>query len=181
MLIHGNTIPITVSTFEAEPVANSMNLFSTSANRKRVERLRKLDVFRELTLKEALEVDELLHERVYEKGEVIFEEGDLGHGVFIVVNGKVRADPSHEVLKMAVLEFGPGEMLGELSLFEEAPRTVTVMAVERTVMVALFRAEFFSLLTRNPRIGVKVLTKLSSTMGRRTRCLMLRERHLPSL
>ena len=141
MLIHGNTIPITVSTFEAKPVANSMNLFSTSANRNRVERLRKLDVFGELTFKEALEADELLHERVYEKGEIIFEEGDLGHGVFIVVSGKVRADPSHEVLKMAVLEFGPGEMLGELSLFEEAPRTVTVMAVERTVMVALFRAE----------------------------------------
>jgi CRP-like cAMP-binding protein len=158
-----------------------MNLFSTRANRNSVERLRKLDVFRKLTFKEALEVDELLHERVYEKDEIIFEEGDLGHGIFTVVSGKVRADPSHELLKTGVLEFGPGEMLGELSLFEEAPRIATVAAVERTVMLALFRAEFFTLLTKNTKIGVKVLVELSSTMCRRTRHLLLRERHLPSL
>ena len=160
---------------------SQMNLFGTRANRKTVEKLRKLDVFHDLTFKEALEVDELLHERVYEKGEIVFEEGDPGHGIFIVVSGKVRADPSQEALKTALLEFGPGEMLGELSLFEEAPRTVTVVAIERTLMVALFRAEFFSLLTKNTNIGVKVLLKLSSTMGRRARRFLLRERHHPSL
>src|SRR5215471_20871252 len=126
-----------------------MNLFRTSASRKSVETLRKLDVFSDLTFSEALEVDELLHERVYEKGEVIFEEGDIGHGIFVVVSGKVRVDPPPEVLKNTVIEFGPGEMLGELSLFDEAPRTATVVAVERTVMVALFRSEFSSLLTKN--------------------------------
>ena len=158
-----------------------MDLFNPPANRRRVERLRKLDVLHELTFKEALEVDELLHERVYENNEIIFEEGDLGHGIFIVVSGKVRVDSSRELLKTAALEFGPGEMLGELSLFEDAPRTATVVAVEQTVMLALFRAEFFSLLTKNTKIGVKVLLKMSSTMGRRARRLLLGERHHPSL
>lgn len=157
-----------------------MNFFSTHANSS-VERLRKLDVFSDLTFREALEVDGLLHERVYEKGEIIFEEGDIGHGIFVLVSGKVRVDPSHEVLKEAVLDFGPGEMLGELTLFEEAPRFATVVAVERTVMVALFRAEFSSLLTKSTKIGVKVLVRLSSTMCRRVRHLLLHERHQPSL
>src|SRR5215467_3307818 len=84
------------------------HLFRTPANRESVEKLRKLDVFRDLTFNEALEVEELLHERVYEKGEVIFEEGDIGHGIFVVVSGKVRVDPTCELLKEAVLEFGPG-------------------------------------------------------------------------
>ncbi len=158
-----------------------MNLFGTSANRKRVEQLRQLDVFRDLSFNETRELDQLLHERVYEKGETIFEEGDIGHGIFVVVSGRVRVDPSHELLKDAVLEFGPGEMLGELTLFEEAPRFATVVALERTVMVALLRAEFSSLLTRNTKIGVKVLVRLSSTMSRRVRRLLLRERHQPSL
>jgi CRP-like cAMP-binding protein len=158
-----------------------MNLLRTAADRQRVEMLRNLDVFHDLTFKEALEVDELLHERVYEKGEIIFEEGDIGHGIFVVVSGKVRVDPSHELLKDAVLEFGPGEMLGELSLFEEAPRFASVAAVERTVMVALLRAEFSSLLTKNTKIGVKVLVRLSGTMCRRVRRLLLGERHQPSL
>ena len=158
-----------------------MNLFATAASRKSVETLRKLDVFSDLSFSEALEVDELLHERIYEKGEVIFEEGDIGHGIFVVVSGKVRVDPSRELLKDSVLEFGSGDMLGELTLFEEAPRFARAVAIERTVMVALFRAEFSSLLTRNTKIGVKVLVKLSTTLSRRVRRLLLGERHLPSL
>ena len=158
-----------------------MNLFATPASRKSVETLRRLDVFSDLTFSEALEVDELLHERVYEKGEVIFEEGDIGHGIFIVLSGKVRVDPSQELLKNSALEFGPGEMLGELTLFEEAPRFARAVAMERTVMVALFRSEFSSLLTRNTKIGVKVLVRLSTTMSRRVRRLLVGERHLPSL
>jgi len=158
-----------------------MNLFGTRENRKTVELLRKLDVFQDLTFNEALEVDELLHERVYEQGEMIFEEGDIGHGIFVVVSGKVRVDASHEMLKEAVLEFGPGEMLGELTLFEEAPRFASVIAVERTTVVALFRSEFSSLLTRNTKIGVKVLVRLSTTMCRRMRHLLFHESHLPNL
>jgi CRP/FNR family transcriptional regulator, cyclic AMP receptor protein len=158
-----------------------MNLFGNRTNRKSVELLRRLDVFSDLSFKEALELDDLLHERVYEKGEIVFEEGDMGHGIFVVVSGRVRVDPSHELLKDSVLEFGPGEMLGELTLFEEAPRFATVVATERTVMVALFRSEFSSLLTRNTKIGVKVLVKLSTTMCRRFRRLLLHESHQPSL
>ena len=157
-----------------------MNLFGTPANES-VEMLRRLEVFSDLTFREAQEVDELLHERVYEKGEIIFQEGDIGHGIFIVVSGKVRVDPCRQFLKDTDLEFGPGDMLGELTLFEEAPRFATVVAMEKTVMVALLRAEFSSLLTRNTKIGVKVLVRLSTTMSRRVRRLLLGQSHLPSL
>jgi len=158
-----------------------MNLFSKPADREKVEMLRNLDVFRDLSVKEALEVAELLHERVYEKGEIVFEAGDIGHGIFVVVSGKVRVDPSAELFKDAVVEFGPGEMLGELTLFEEGPRTVTVAAVERTFIVALFRTEFSSLLTKNTKIGAKVLVRVSTTMCRRARRLLLREGHAACL
>lgn len=158
-----------------------MKLFSSPADRKSVERLRQLDVFRDLSFNEALELDELLHERVFEKDEIVFEKGDIGHGIFVVISGKVRVDPSGELFKDAVLEFGPGEMLGELSLFEEAPRFATVVAVERTVMVALFRAEFSTLLTKNTKIGTKVLMKLCTTMTQRFRRLLLRQRDCPTL
>ena len=158
-----------------------MNLFSTSTSKKSVERLSKLDVFSELTFNQVLEVSELLHERVYEKGEIVFEEGDIGHGIYVVVSGKVRAETSRDSLRDAIMDFGPGEALGELSLFEEAPRPATVVAVERTVMVALFRAEFSALLTKNTKIGVKILSKLATTMSQRVRRLLLRESHQPSL
>jgi len=158
-----------------------MRFFGADINAQKVEMLKNIPIFHELTRKELLEVDELLHERVYEKGEILFEEGDPGHGIFIIVSGKVRTDSSHKLLKMANLEFGPGELLGELSLFDEALRPATVVAIERTVALALFQAEFTSLLTTDRKIGVKVLVEIARIISRRTRQLLFQEKHLPSI
>ena len=160
---------------------NTMRFFGADMNAQKVEMLKNIPIFHELTRKEILEVDELLHERIYEKDEIIFEEGDPGHGIFIIVSGKVRADPSHKLLKNAVLDFGPGELVGELSLFDEAPRTAKVVAIERTVTMALFQAEFSSLLLKNKSVGVKVLVEIARTLSRRARQLLLQERHVPSV
>jgi CRP/FNR family cyclic AMP-dependent transcriptional regulator len=158
-----------------------MRFFGADMNEPRIEMLKNVPIFHELTNKEILEVDELLHERVYEPDEIIFEEGDQGHGVFIIISGKVRADPCHKLLKAANLEFGPGELVGELTLFDEAPRTATVVAIERTMTVALFQAEFSSLLTKNKSIGVKVLIEIGRILSRRTRQLLVQEKHCPSI
>src|SRR5712671_3310211 len=87
-----------------------MTFFGNDADTQKIETLKNLPVFRELTRKEILEVDALLHERTYEKDEIIFEEGDAGHGVFIVVSGRVRVKSSCKLLERAVPEFGPGDM-----------------------------------------------------------------------
>src|SRR5258706_9053594 len=143
--------------------------------------LKNIPVFHELTRREILEVDQLLHERTYEKTEIIFEEGDAGHGIFIILSGKVRLKSTHKLLESATFEFGPGELLGELTLFDAAPRAATAVAIERTLTVALFQSEFSSLLTRNKDIGVKVLFEISKIMSRRTRRLLSQETGLPSV
>src|SRR5260221_4711262 len=143
--------------------------------------LKNIPVFRELSRKEILEVDLLLHERSYEKDELIFEEGDAGHGIFVIVSGKVRAMSSHKLIEVAVPDFGPGDLLGELALFDEAPRAATAVAMERTLTVALIQAEFSSLLAKNKSIGVKVLVEISKTMSQRVRRLLLQETGLPSV
>jgi CRP/FNR family transcriptional regulator, cyclic AMP receptor protein len=165
----------------AENKPDSMRLFGSDTNAQKVEMLKNIPIFHELTRKEILEVDELLHERIYEKDEIIFEEGDPGHGIFIIVSGRVRADPSHKLLKNTVLDFGPGELVGELSLFDQAPRTAKVVAIERTVTMALFQAEFSSLLLKNKSVGVKVLVEIARILSRRARQLLLEERHVPSI
>ena len=158
-----------------------MRFFNADADDQKVEVLRNIPIFHELTRKEMLEVDELLYERIYEKDEVVFEEGDAGHGVFIVVSGRLRVDPGHESLKKVLLDVGPGESVGELALFDEGPRSATVVAMERTVTVALFQAEFATLLMKNKDIGVKVLLAIARILSRRARQLMQREKHIPSL
>jgi CRP/FNR family cyclic AMP-dependent transcriptional regulator len=158
-----------------------MRFFGADTNAQKVEMLQSVPLFHQLTRKEILELDELLHERVYEKNEVLFEEGDPGHGIFIVVSGKLRVNAARPSLKAAIFEIGPGELVGELALFDEAPRTATVVAVERTVAVALFQAEFATLLMKNKSIGVKVLTELARILIKRARQLVLHEKHTPNI
>src|SRR5689334_13619922 len=134
-----------------------MKLFGNGTASQRIEMLKNIPVFRELSRKEILEVDLLLHERTYEKDEPIFEEGDAGHGIFVIVSGRVRANSSHKLLEAVHHEFGPGDLLGELALFDEAPRAGSAVALERTRTVALFQAELASLLVKNQAIGVKIL------------------------
>ncbi len=143
--------------------------------------LRNVPIFQTLNRNELLEVDELLHERNYEAGEIIFEKGEMGHGIYIILEGRVKVNPCPEMPASAVLELSRNEIIGELSLFDEAPRLATVVAVERTAMAALFRSEFSSLLTTNKNIGVKVLVEVTRILGRRARQLLVREKHVPTI
>ena len=156
-------------------------LFGDDATKEKIQLLKKIPLFGGLSRREILEMDGLLHERTYEKDEIIFEEGDAGHGIFIIVSGRVRVRSSRKLLETAVPELGLGDMFGELTLFDEAPRNATIVAMEPTVAVALFQAEFSSLITRNKSIGVKVLMEISGAMSRRVRQLLLQKPGLPSV
>ena len=158
-----------------------MRLFGADTNNQKIEMLKALPVFSALDRREIRVVEALLHERTYEKDEIIFEEGDAGHGVYIIVSGKARLKSSHKLLESALFEFGPGDTLGEMSLLDESSQIATVFAVEPTVVVALFQAELSTLLMNNTSIGVKVLMEISKAIARRARRLLLQKSSLPTL
>ena len=147
----------------------------------RIETLKALSLFKRLTMRELRELDELLHARSYQKDEIIFDEGDVGLGLFIVVSGRVRIESSHAALKRLAPECGPGDFFGEMALFEETQRTARAIALEPTQLQALFRSEFFSLLERDRGIGVKILFELSRTVVLRSRKLLTNQPHSPTV
>jgi CRP-like cAMP-binding protein len=158
-----------------------LHFLRVSAEDQRIEGLKALSLFKRLTTRELRGLDELLHERSYQKDEVIFDEGDMGLGLFIVVSGRVKIESSHAALKRLAPECGPGDFFGELALFEEAQRTARAVALEPTRILALFRREFFSLLERDHGIGVKILFELSRTVVLRSRKLLTGQPHSPTV
>jgi CRP/FNR family transcriptional regulator, cyclic AMP receptor protein len=157
------------------------NFLHTSAEDPRIQELQGLTLCKQLTSRELRELDELMHERSYQKDEVIFDEGDMGLGLFIVMKGRVKVSSSHPALHHLAPEFGPGDFFGELALFEETQRTARAIAVEPARLLALFRTEFFSLLERDRGIGVKILFELSRTVVWRSRRLLAAQDHLPTI
>lgn len=101
------------------------------------------------------------------KGDVIFVEGEPGDRLYIVVEGKVvlgQAAPDGRETLLAVQ--GPGEMFGELSLFDPGIRTSTATALTDVVVLGLGREALRPWLTGRPEVAEALLQALAQRLRR---------------
>jgi CRP/FNR family transcriptional regulator len=101
------------------------------------------------------------------RGHVVFREGDPGDRLFVVVDGKVkisRASADGRENLLAVL--GPGEMFGELSLFDPGPRTATASALTETTLASLDHDDLRPVLLERPHVAVHLLQALAQRLRR---------------
>ena len=135
----------------------------------RLERLRSLFLFADLTGSELSLVDGLLHERDYLAGEVIFDEGEEGQGMFIIVDGDVIICRQGEPETGFVARLGPGDFFGDLALLDDQPRMAQARAATPCRLVVFFREDFFGFMEIHSRIASKILSQLARHIGRRLR------------
>lgn len=105
--------------------------------------------------------------RHYRRGDIVFAEGDDGDALYVVVEGKVkifRTSPDGRENMLAVL--GPGEMFGELSLFDPGPRTATVAAITDASLASLAHEALRPWLAGRPELGVQLLRALAQRLRR---------------
>ena len=99
------------------------------------------------------------------RGDVLFREGDSGDKLYIVLEGKVKlgrtsADGRENLL--AIL--GPGQMFGELSLFDPGPRSATVTAVTDASFASLSHEDLLRWLEGRPVVARGLLTQLAGRL-----------------
>jgi len=100
------------------------------------------------------------------RGHAVFHEGDPGDRLYIIRSGKVKLghrSPNGRENLLSVL--GPGEMFGELSLFDPGPRTATASAVADARLFELTHPELIKWVDRYP----SVVTQLLAALARRLR------------
>jgi CRP-like cAMP-binding protein len=121
--------------------------------------LREFSVFSALTPAELAILCEVARERRYPAGKKIFEKGDTGASLFMIVNGRVKImlpDDGHETdIELATLS--RGDIFGEMSLFDGKPRPAMVRAEVDTSVIELEREPFLKQVQTNPDIALKVL------------------------
>jgi len=135
----------------------------------RLQMLKNVVLFKDLSARDLGMVDSLLHERRYLADEVIFDEGEEGQGLFVMLSGRVRITRRDVPLPNTLLEFGPGSFFGEVALLDQSVRTAQARAVEDTLIVALFRAEFYSLLETHSAIASRISFQLARVLATRLR------------
>ncbi|MFO1316845.1 MAG: cyclic nucleotide-binding domain-containing protein [Burkholderiales bacterium] len=133
----------------------------------RIGQIRQLHLFATLAPRELRVVEPLLHERKYLKDEVIFDEGEEGQALYIVLSGHVLICRPGDPQAARIAEIPPGALFGELALLEGAPRTAQARAADDCVVVALSRADFSGLVETHGGIASKIALQLARDLGRK--------------
>lgn len=136
--------------------------------------LQRLEVFRELPVPIRTELAQVLDERTYADGETIFAEGTPGDTLFCVVDGAVRIEKrvaADEAATKTLSILTPGELFGEMSVFDSKPRSATARADGPAILWALPKPAFETLLAHNPTSALQLLFSLMRAMNERIRRL----------
>jgi len=130
------------------------------------ELLSRVPVFAELGADDLRQVAQVAVPRTFEGQDVIFREGDDSDTCYIVRSGHARAIRTHSDGRVITLaRFGPGDIFGELAMFDDERRSATVEALDDLSTVAIPGSAMRGLLRSHPEIAVKLVIAL----GRRLR------------
>jgi CRP/FNR family cyclic AMP-dependent transcriptional regulator len=129
--------------------------------------LAEVEAFAGLDPRELQQIAQVAVPRSYERGEVIFREGDTGDTCYVVKTGSVSVMREHQDGRViALAELRPGQIFGELAMFDHETRSATVETLEPTTTVALLSGDVQRILKAHPDIGVKMLAALASRLRR---------------
>jgi CRP-like cAMP-binding protein len=95
------------------------------------------------------------HEQIYEKGDTIFQQGDIGRELFVVYRRRVHIFSIYEDGRdICVNILGPGSLLGEFSLIDGGPRSATAQAIDSCTLLQITQDKFQLYLYDNPHLAM---------------------------
>jgi CRP/FNR family transcriptional regulator len=128
--------------------------------------LARVPVFSTLERGDLERIAQLAVPRRFEPGQAVFREGDASDTCYVVREGHARAVRSHaDGRTITLATFGPGDIFGELAMFEDELRSATVEAIEPTSVVALLGPDMRRLMSEHSEIAMRLVIGL----GRRLR------------
>jgi CRP/FNR family transcriptional regulator len=131
-----------------------------------VELLGRVPVFSTLEQDDLGRIAQLAVPRTFDPGQIVFREGDASDTCYIVRSGRARAVREHaDGRTITLATFGPGDIFGELAMFEDERRSATVEAVQPTEVVAVLGPDMRRLMVEHPQISARLVIAL----GRRLR------------
>lgn len=135
-------------------------------------RLQNTALFRSLKPLEIKLVDGLMHERRYLPNEIVFDEGEEGQALYLVMSGHVQISRTHSRGRQIVGELGPGNFFGDMALLDNSPRSAQVRALDACELAVFFRDDFVALMDTDAVIGYKISLALARHIGQRLRGLL---------
>jgi CRP/FNR family transcriptional regulator len=131
----------------------------------RAEILKQSLLFSSLNEAELAELSKLAIERSFRPDEFVFWEGDAPDYFYVVVEGRIKiAKYSSSGKEFIIAFFGPGEMFGEVAVFEVKPYPASAQAVADTRVLAIKKDAFLSFLATRPQVALEIINVLGGRL-----------------
>ena len=125
------------------------------------EFLKRVTWFEDLDAKSLEAIEKAAIEQSYKPGQEVVRQGDTGVGAFIIRSGKVEIIQERDGTQTKIATLGPGEVIGEMALLDEFPRSATARAIEPTTVIGIQRWHFLGILQSHPQLALALLPILS--------------------
>ncbi len=97
----------------------------------------------------------------YRDGSIIFEENSVGKEMYIIISGKVKITKEKDTVETILATLEEGEFFGEMSLFDNNPRSATVKALGEVKLLEINQKNFLKKISRDPSLAFRILEKMS--------------------
>jgi diguanylate cyclase (GGDEF)-like protein len=132
--------------------------------------LKKIHIFSDLSTRELSSIAGYLHPLKVGKDTVLCKEGDPGDQLYIVKKGTITSTinlPDGKQRKIA--QFSGGNFFGEMAIFENAPRSATCFAEEKSEVYSMHKDDFYKALESHPKIAITIMYKMLTIISQRLR------------
>jgi CRP-like cAMP-binding protein len=122
-------------------------------------------IFSSMNDSELTELSSFANERKFNPGEFVFWEGDDPDCFYIIAKGKIKVlKHSSSGKEFIIAFFGPGEMFGEVAVFENKPYPASAQAVDETKVLGIKRKDFLDFLANRPEITLRIIYVLGGRL-----------------
>ncbi|WP_213411389.1 Crp/Fnr family transcriptional regulator [Xylanibacillus composti] len=120
--------------------------------------MRRVDFFSELSAEHLSRIRNVMSERTYKKGTILFFEGDPGDELFIIKAGKVKVYRTGESKEVVLAYLFPGDYFGEMAVIQkDEARSATVEVTQKSTFYVLKQHDFNELIVQHPSICIHLL------------------------
>lgn len=132
---------------------------------KKISFLRKIPLFTRMSRKEIRQVEAIAREKEFTRGEMIFQEGEVGDSLYILVSGLIkifRSSSGGRVKTLALLE--PGDFFGEMAILDREIRSASARVLDDACLLVIHRRDFSGILRKASDIHFKIMETLCARL-----------------
>ncbi|SDG10916.1 MULTISPECIES: cyclic nucleotide-binding domain-containing protein [Thalassobaculum] len=131
-----------------------------------VELLRKIPLFAKIEPSK-LKLLAFTSERLtYQSGQRLFQQGDVGDAAYIIIDGEASVRIRTDGGEIQVAELGKGDVVGEIAILCDVPRTASVEATGKLITLRITKELFFRLISEFPQISIEIMRELAARLER---------------